>query len=59
MRCNVPACRLTLARTRQFYDNQVVVWDKILTAKEDGNITLTNKKIKYSLRDHGHGARAR
>ncbi len=42
----------------QFYDNQVVVWDKILTDKADGNVTLTNKKIKYSLRDHGHGASA-
>lgn len=42
-------------RTSQFADNQVVVWDHIFTAKEDANITLVNKKIKYPLRDNGHG----
>jgi hypothetical protein len=36
-------------------DNQVVVWDKIVVSAEQAHIQLKNKKIKYPLRDFGHG----
>lgn len=42
-------------RSGQYVENQVVVWDKIITSKEDAKITFKNKKVKYPLRDHGHG----
>ncbi|KAH3685983.1 hypothetical protein WICPIJ_003050 [Wickerhamomyces pijperi] len=31
--------------------NKVVYWDKIITSKEDANLTLTNERAKYSVWD--------
>ena len=42
-------------RSGQYVENQVVVWDKIITSKEDAVISFKNKRIKYPLRDYGHG----
>lgn len=42
-------------KTGQHAENQVVVWDKIVVSQEQAHIKLKNKKIKYALRDYGHG----
>ena len=42
-------------KTSQHAENQVVVWDKIILAPEQAHIKEKNRKIKYPLRDFGHG----
>ena len=33
--------------------NQVIIWDKIITAKKDAKLKLTNEFVKYALIDQG------
>lgn len=33
----------------------MVVWDSIILSPEQAHIQLKNKKVKYPLRDIGHG----
>lgn len=35
--------------------NEVIIWDAILSGKEEGKFKKRNQYNKYSLKDHGYG----
>lgn len=37
--------------------NEVVVWDSIISAKDEARVHRKGQYNKYSLRDHGYGLR--
>lgn len=39
--------------------NEVIIWDSILSAREDGKFKKRGYYNKYSLKDHGYGLRGK